>query len=38
MKRITICMNCGKEEFREIWIDDLGEYICCSCGSTSDAE
>lgn len=36
MKKLTVCMNCGEEKVREIYKDELGEYIVCNCGSTCD--
>lgn len=37
MKRLTECMDCGLKKEREVFVDELGEYIVCSCGSSCDA-
>jgi len=38
MKGTNTCLNCGKKEEREVYQDELGDYINCSCGSSCDVD
>lgn len=38
MEAKSLCMNCGVVKKRTIYFDNLGQYINCECGSSSDTD